>query len=145
VNGGGAVFELFPQTMPFGARLYGGRWSSTDRGARLAGRDQLGRENAWVHVNAEGASVALSTAGADRLTVKSNGNVGINTTTPANDAILEVKGGDTKGFRITPRSVPGSPVSGAWSAGTIIVDSTGGVYICVAAGTPGTWHRLGAQ
>ena len=145
VNGGGAVVELFPIAMSFGARLYGGRWSSTDRGARLAGRDQLGRENAWVHVNAESASVAINTVGVDRLTVKSNGSVGINTATPAPDAILEVNGGDTKGFRIAPRSVPGSPATGTWSAGTIVVDSAGAVYICVAAGSPGTWQKLTAQ
>jgi hypothetical protein len=145
VNGGGAVVEVFPTTMPFGARLYGGRWSSTDRGARLAGRDQLGRENAWVHVNAEDASIAINTVGLNRLTVKSNGNVGINTTAPATDAILEVNGGDTRGFRIAPRSVPGSPATGTWTGGTIIVDSTGVVYICVATGTPGTWQKLGAQ
>jgi hypothetical protein len=137
--------EVAPAQMPFGAKLYGGRWSSSNLGARLAGVNQLGQDNAWLHVNGEGSSVAINTAGVDRLTVRSDGNVGINTTAPAPDAIVEVNGGNTRGFRIAPRSTPGAPATGTWSAGTIIVDSTGVVYICTTAGSPGTWQKIGAQ
>lgn len=59
----------------------------------------------WVHVNGEGTFVAINTGGTDRLTVQSNGNVGVNAATPAQDAILEVNGGNLKGLRIAPRSV----------------------------------------
>ena len=144
-NGSGAILEVAPSEALFGARLYGGRWGSLDRGARLVGVNSIGQENAWVHVNSESSSIALSTAGIDRLTVRSNGSVGVNTASPVADAALDVSGGDTKGFRIAPRSVPGPPVTGGWSVGTIIIDSTGVVYICVQSGAPGTWQKIGAQ
>jgi hypothetical protein len=70
-----------------------------------------------------------------------NGRVGVNTT-PAADAALDINAGDTKGFRIRPRSVAGSPASGTWTKGTLIVDSTGALWLCTANGTPGTWKKV---
>jgi hypothetical protein len=45
-------------------------------------------------------------------------------------------------FRIVPQSMAGSPATGTWNSGTIIVDSTGVVFICVASGSPGSWQSL---
>jgi hypothetical protein len=45
-------------------------------------------------------------------------------------------------FRIVPRSMAGSPTTGTWESGTIIVDSAGVVYVCVASGSPGLWQSL---
>jgi hypothetical protein len=141
VDGGGSVIELGSRTQQFGGRLYGGRWGSGDRGARFVGVNSLGQETAWLHLNGQDSSATINTAGVDRVTVKGNGNVGINTT-PAADALLEINGGSTKGLRITPRPTIGPPASGAWSAGTIVVDAAGTVYICVTAGSPGAWKSL---
>jgi len=54
---------------------------------------------------------------------------------------LEVNGG-SGGLRITPRTTAGPPSAGNWSSGAIIVDALGDVYVCVGAGTPGTWRAL---
>jgi hypothetical protein len=141
VDGGGSIIELGSRTQQFGARLYGGRWGSADRGARFVGVNSLGQESAWLHLNGQDSSATINTAGVDRVTVKANGNVGINTT-PAADALLEINGGSTKGLRITPRPNIGPPASGVWSAGTIVVDAAGTVFICVMSGSPGVWKSL---
>ena len=53
-------------------------------------------------------------------------------------------GGDTRGLRLRLRSTPGAPTTGAWSKGTMILDSAADLFICTAAGTPGTWKKVGA-
>lgn len=42
-------------------------------------------------------------------------------------------------------TVSGHPLSGTWTAGQWVVDQAGHIYACVAAGTPGTWRRVGAD
>lgn len=37
------------------------------------------------------------------------------------------------------KSTPGSPSSGTWATGDVVLDSVGGVFICTNGGTPGTW------
>lgn len=37
------------------------------------------------------------------------------------------------------RSSPGSPTTGTWATGDVVIDSVGGLFICTAGGTPGTW------
>jgi len=39
----------------------------------------------------------------------------------------------------------GAPVSGTFSAGDFIIDQTGFLWICTAAGTPGTWLKAGTS
>jgi len=70
------------------------------------------------------------------------GRVGVNIV-PSSDAALDINGGDTKGLRLRPRSVAGSPTTGTWNKGTLIVDSTGALWVCTALGTPGTWKKVG--
>jgi hypothetical protein len=41
-------------------------------------------------------------------------------------------------------STSAAPTTGAHAIGDIVVGSTGRVFVCVAAGTPGTWNELGA-
>lgn len=67
--------------------------------------------------------------------------VAVGTTGPAADAAFEVNGGTAKGLRITPRSTSGPPVGGTWSKGTLVVDSTGVLYIRLAS----SWQKVGAQ
>jgi hypothetical protein len=83
--------------------------------------------------------------GAVLTAVSPTGALAVGSAAPTNDAKVDVNGGDTQGLRVRPRSTSGAPTSGAWSAGTMIVDSTGSLYICTAAGTPGSWQKVGAQ
>lgn len=39
----------------------------------------------------------------------------------------------------------GHPLSGTWSVGQWVVDQTGQIWACIAAGTPGTWRKVGAN
>jgi len=74
-----------------------------------------------------------------------DGRVGVNTV-PSADAALDINGGDALGLRIRPRTVAGPPAAGTgtWSKGTLIVDSTGVLWVCMAGGAPGTWKKVGA-
>ncbi len=70
------------------------------------------------------------------------GKVGLGTSASP-DGLLDVNGGDTRGLRLRARSVPGAPATGTWSKGTMILDSTGILYVCTTAGTPGVWKKVG--
>jgi hypothetical protein len=97
------------------------------------------------------ASTAVTTVSAPTQTFAHNAiaqigeQVGIRTATPANDAALDINGGDSMGLRLRPRSTSGHPTTGTWSKGTIILDADGDLYICTAAGQPGTWRRIVSQ
>ncbi len=43
---------------------------------------------------------------------------------------------------LAPQTVPGAPISGTHVAGELLVDSTGVLYLCKAAGAPGTWVQV---
>lgn len=47
--------------------------------------------------------------------------------------------GATTQFRIVGGTTAGAPVSGTFAKGDVVVDQTGTVWVCTAAGTPGTW------
>jgi hypothetical protein len=70
------------------------------------------------------------------------GNAGVGAE-PGVSAVMDVNGGNTRGLRLRPRSKAGAPTGGAWSKGTIILDSAGNLFICKTAGTPGTWLKIG--
>ena len=84
-------------------------------------------------------------AGAALTVVSPNGSLAVGSAAPVADAALDLNGGNDKGLRVRPRSTPGAPNNGTWSAGTMIVDSTGKLYICTDSGTPGTWQKIGSQ
>lgn len=88
-----------------------------------------------------GSATAPGQLYAGNLVAQNGSGVGIATIAPASDAVLDVNGGDSKGFRVRPRSTIGAPTSGSWSIGTIIVDASGTPFICTTSGTPGTWKR----
>jgi hypothetical protein len=49
--------------------------------------------------------------------------------------------GSEVAINLDPRSTPGAPTGQAFK-GDMAVDSNGVLYLCVAAGTPGTWIRV---
>jgi len=64
----------------FGAAIYGGRWSSTDRGARLVGISSGSVENTYIHLNGESSILQLATAATVRATIDASGNLGLGVT-----------------------------------------------------------------
>lgn len=47
--------------------------------------------------------------------------------------------GATAGARFAGGTTSGAPSSGTFSVGDFVIDQTGAVWVCTAAGTPGTW------
>lgn len=47
------------------------------------------------------------------------------------------------GLQFVPTGTVGAPASGTWALGTVICDSTGQLFRCIVAGTPGTWLAIG--
>lgn len=75
-NNTGCQIDLLVGFTKFGGRIKGGRWGSSDVGARLVGlRESDGTEQAWVHANGDAPEVRLATAGVDRLICDGSGNV----------------------------------------------------------------------
>jgi hypothetical protein len=89
VNGGasadnsGTRVYIRPTTNTFGAAIYGGRWATTDRGARLVGISNGGVENTYVHLNGESSIMQLATAATVRMTLDASGNLGLGVTPSA--------------------------------------------------------------
>ncbi len=53
--------------------------------------------------------------------------------------------GATAGSRLAGGTVSGPPVSGTFGAGDVVPDGAGAVWVCVAAGSPGTWVQAGGS
>jgi hypothetical protein len=80
-NSGTRAF--FRPSGSFGAAIYGGRWSSTDRGARLVGISSGSVENTYIHLNGESSIMQLATAATVRATLDASGNLGLGVTPSA--------------------------------------------------------------
>lgn len=52
--------------------------------------------------------------------------------------------GATAVSRYVGATASGAPVSGTFQVGDYVVDRTGSIWICTAAGSPGTWGQVGA-
>lgn len=50
--------------------------------------------------------------------------------------------GATAATRYVGGTTSGSPVSGTFAVGDYVVDQTGKMWVCTAAGTPGTWAQI---
>lgn len=82
------------------------------------------------------------------LMLTSSATVGIGTDFPL--AKLDVNGSvNIRGEQgLTPlklcgwKSTAGSPSTGTWTLGDVIIGNLGQLYICTTAGTPGTWTRI---
>jgi hypothetical protein len=46
---------------------------------------------------------------------------------------------------LVPANAAGAPTSGKHAVGEIVLDKNGALFICVAAGTPGTWKKVKVQ
>ena len=52
--------------------------------------------------------------------------------------------GATAGGRLAGGTVSGAPASGTFITGDAVVDRGGGIWVCTADGTPGTWFNVGS-
>ncbi len=52
--------------------------------------------------------------------------------------------GATAASRYVGATTSGAPVSGTFAVGDFVIDQTGKVWVCTAAGTPGTWGQVGS-
>jgi hypothetical protein len=96
----------------------------------------------FVNSSATGAAAAPTLTVVGNAVDELNGKAGIGVA-PAGNAVIDVNGGDTRGLRLRARSTHGSPATGTWSKGTLILDSAGDLFICTAPGSPGTWKKVG--
>ena len=106
-------------------------------------------------VNADGSIFVCTVAGSpgtwvDTATIGPSvasvfGRTG--TVTAGNADYLAVASGGLTGAVAATRYVggtaSGSPGSGTFAVGDFVIDQTGKVWICTAAGTPGTWAQAG--
>lgn len=51
--------------------------------------------------------------------------------------------GATATSRYAGATASGAPASGTFAVGDFVVDQTGKIFVCTAAGTPGTWVQIG--
>ena len=51
--------------------------------------------------------------------------------------------GATSGARFVGATTSGAPTTGTFAVGDYIVDRSGAMYVCTAAGSPGTWVKVG--
>ena len=124
---------------------------------RVTGTDGTHLATANISIESTGVSIVSLTSARVKVTpptasevfggsvlTQVNGRVGVNTA-PSADAALDINGGDTLGLRIRPRTSVGPPTTGSWNKGTLIVDSTGVLWVCTQVGSSGgTWKKVGA-
>lgn len=55
------------------------------------------------------------------------------------------KTGATAASQYAGATVMSAPTTGTWEVGDFVIAQQGTIWICVVAGTPGTWQRLTRQ
>jgi hypothetical protein len=50
--------------------------------------------------------------------------------------------GGAAALHLVPAQTTGHPWSGLHLRGDLLMDRTGTLWVCVASGTPGTWHKI---
>lgn len=53
--------------------------------------------------------------------------------------------GASAATRYVGATASGAPASGTFAVGDFCIDQSGAVFVCTAAGTPGTWKQVGAS
>lgn len=64
----------------------------------------------------------------------------------AADLLITGIGGSLEDVHFVGATTSGSPASGTYAVGDLVLDRAGGTFwLCIVAGTPGTWVRLGGD
>jgi hypothetical protein len=50
--------------------------------------------------------------------------------------------GGAAALHLVPALTAGHPRTGSHLRGDLLMDRTGTLWLCVASGTPGTWHKI---
>lgn len=53
--------------------------------------------------------------------------------------------GATAAMRFVGATTSGAPASGTFAVGDVSIDQSGKIWVCTAAGTPGTWTEIGSS
>jgi hypothetical protein len=96
-------------------------------GTSSIGIGVVGRTSGSVAILAENQS---GRADATAVTAQGGSGVGLQAS------------GDRAAVRLSPAAIAGAPTTGAHEMGELMVDSNGDLFLCKAAGTPGTWVRV---
>jgi hypothetical protein len=100
-----------------------------------------------------GQNSSTSTNGSGVYGTHAGGGVGVLGTAPSGSG---VSGSSTGGYGVsaqgglaplylTPASTHGHPTSGAHQRGELLVDAIGTLFLCVTAGTPGSWKKVSLE
>jgi hypothetical protein len=92
----------------------------------------LGANNTWTGTNAFNNSVTGS------------GSITMSNTVTGTILIPTGNTGATSASRYAGATASGSPATGTYAVGDFIVAQNGAIWVCTAAGTPGTWVQIGA-
>jgi hypothetical protein len=99
--------------------------------------DQTGK--LWICTTAgtSGTWTAAAGGGSSAVaTVSAVGTVEIDVIPASGNPISLTAGG------LTPASTTGAPTTGTWALGELHVDSAHALFVCVTAGTPGSWAQI---
>jgi hypothetical protein len=99
----------------------------------LAQADGAGAAGVFRTTNPTDAHVAVTVSSAGK-------GAGLNASSAK--GIGAVFTGAAAPIRLLPRGGAGAPATGSHLRGEISVDNAGDVFVCTAAGTPGTWRQV---
>lgn len=138
-SGGGAVSSVFGRTGAIVAQ-------NGDYTAAQVGADSAGAAAA-AQAAAEAASIPLAQKGAASGVATLDGSTRVPVAQIPQLADYAPTGltGATAPTAYAGGTLIGHPLAGTWAVGQWVVDQTGHIYVCIAAGTPGTWRRVGAD
>lgn len=95
-----------------------------------------------IGVWTEGKEVGVNASSAQGTAVVAGSTSGIGLKATSKQGLGASFQGDRAAIRLVPRATPGPPTSGDHQRGEIVVDHRGLVWVCTAAGAPGTWKQL---
>jgi hypothetical protein len=133
---GGAVVRSETADATNGDSLVVGMQNAATSTTRLVTTGAISGDGAFV-VSAEAADWALE-GSSGQIGVLGSGFIGVS----GSGDVGGFFSGNLAAISLHPQDTPGAPTSGDFSKGDIRVDAAGVMYLCVAAGSPGTWIKL---
>jgi hypothetical protein len=76
-------------------------------------------------------------------TATGSGNISLSGFLTGSDFVAIGRTGATAASTYAGGHAAGPPVTGTFSLGDFIVDQTGNIWVCISAGSPGTWQTVG--
>lgn len=92
---------------------------------------------------ASGKQFIIKNHGGSTILSATDGGAGLDSIDAFAALAMHGSTGVTSPTRYVGGTATGAPASGTWAVGDYIITADGHVYICVIAGTPGTWADVG--